>query len=391
MRQAALLLLLPTLLMAQGTVTGGGGGVGTPGRVSPGGTQQAVPPQPTKTEDLCTVEGQVANAVTGEPIRRASILLMRANPVPGETGPPTTYSTQSNTGGQFAMKDIEPGKYRLTVNRNGYVPFTYGSRGPMRPGTTLSLIRQQHMTDLNLKLTPQAVITGRILDEEREPVANARVMLQGYRYMNGRKQLTSTGGGNSTNDLGEYRVFGVAPGKYYLSVTPTPIAQMFAVDRSASAAPEEDYVPTYYPGTVDPAAASQLDVPAGGQVRGIDLVLSKGRMVHVKGHVTHGLSGRQNISIFLSPRNPSAMMGPMRNNQIDAAGNFDILNVTPGQYYLTAVINEGGMSRQGRIPVDVGATNVEGLNIVIGPGIAVKGHVRAEGDSTARWTYPMCG
>ena len=47
----------------------------------------------------------------------------------------------------------------------------------MRPGTTLSLIRQQHMTDLALKLTPQAVILGRILDDDGEPVANAQVMV----------------------------------------------------------------------------------------------------------------------------------------------------------------------------------------------------------------------
>jgi hypothetical protein len=146
MHRAALVLLLPTFLAAQGTISVGDGSVGTPARVGPRGSQQAVAPQPTKPEDLCIVEGQVANAVTGEPIRRASILLMRADPVPGEMGPPTTYSTQSNTGGQFAMKDIEPGRYRLTVNRNGYVTFTYGSRGPMRPGTTLSLIRQQHIT-----------------------------------------------------------------------------------------------------------------------------------------------------------------------------------------------------------------------------------------------------
>ena len=382
MRQAALLLLLPSILIAQGTITVGGG-AGTSNRVGPTSTQPSVPPQPTKPEDLCSVEGQVVNAVTGEPITRASVLLMRSAPVPGETGPPTSYSTQSNSTGQFVMKDIEPGKYRLTVNRNGYVTFTYGASGPMRPGTTLSLIRQQHLTDLALKLTPQAVITGRILDDEREPVANAQVALQSYRYVNGRKQLTSSplGGGNTTNDLGEYRLFGVAPGKYYVSVTPMPVGQMFAVDRSASAETEEDYVPTYYPGTVDPAAASQLDVPAGGQLRSIDLVLLKGRTVHVKGHITHGLSGRQNVSIFLAPRNPGAMMGPMRNNQIDAAGNFDIRKVTPGQYNLTAVLNEGGMSRQARVPVDVGGTNVEGLNIVIGPGITVKGHLRAEGDS----------
>ena len=133
-----------------------------------------------------------------------------------------------------------------------------------------------------------------------------------------------------------------------------------------------------------PDAASQLDVPAGGQLRGIDLVLSKGRTVHVKGHITHGLSGRQNVSIFLTPRNFGAMVSPMRNNQIDAAGNFDIGNVRPGQYYLTAGLNEGGMNRrQARVPVDVGGTNVEGLNIVIGPGMTVKGHIRAEGDSAA--------
>src|SRR6516225_7901372 len=199
MRQAALLLLLPIILIAQGTITVGGG-AGASNRVGPTSTQPAVPAQPTNPEDLCSVEGQVVNAVTGEPIRRASVLLMRSDPVPGDTGPPTFYSTQSNSSGQFAMKDIEPGKYRLTVNRNGYVFFTYGARGPMQPGTTLSLIRQQHMADLALKLTPQAVITGRILDDEGEPVANARVALQSYRYINGRKQLTSSplSGGNTT-------------------------------------------------------------------------------------------------------------------------------------------------------------------------------------------------
>ena len=84
----------------------------------------------------------------------------------------------------------------------------------MQPGATLSLIRQQHMTDLALKLTPQAVITGRILDAEGEPVENAQVALEGYRYINGRKQLMSSfiGGGRTTNDLGEYRLFGVARG-----------------------------------------------------------------------------------------------------------------------------------------------------------------------------------
>src|SRR3954471_19916794 len=107
-----------------------------------------------------------------------------------------------------------------------------------------------------------------VLDDQGEPVANARITLQSYQYVQGRKQLVPAGGGGSTNDLGEYRVFGIAPGKYYLSATPM-ITSPFANDRSASAGPEEDYVSTYYPGTIDPASAAQLDVAAGAQLRGI--------------------------------------------------------------------------------------------------------------------------
>jgi hypothetical protein len=362
MRISALLLLLPAILAAQAPIN-----------------PPAAPS--TKPEDLCVLSGQVLNGVTGEPLRRASIVLMRADPIPGDSGPPLTYSTSSNAGGQFAMKDIEPGKYRLNVSRSGFVQFVYGARSTMRPGTTLTLIRQQRMTDMALKLTPHAVITGRILDDEGEPLSNVRIALQGYRYMQGRKQLTMTGGGGSTNDLGEFRLFGIAPGKYFLSATPIAMNPTFALDRSASTGPEEDFVATYYPGTIDPASAAQLDVAAGAQVRGIDMVLSRTRTVRIKGRVTHGLAGRPNVQVMLTPRNPMGFMGVMRGAPLDPAGNFEIRNVTPGAYILTATINDGGIPRQGRLPVDVGGSNLEGVNLTIGPGVTVQGRVRLDADS----------
>ena len=74
------------------------------------------PAPSTKPEDLASISGQVLNAVTGEPLRRASVTLMRADPTPGDLGPPLSYSTSSDAAGQFTMKDVEPGKYRMRRN-----------------------------------------------------------------------------------------------------------------------------------------------------------------------------------------------------------------------------------------------------------------------------------
>jgi hypothetical protein len=77
------------------------------------------------------------NAVSGER-SRATVLLMRADMTAGDLGAPASYSPQSESGGQFTFKGIESGAYRLIVNRNGNASFTYESRGPRRPGTTMS-------------------------------------------------------------------------------------------------------------------------------------------------------------------------------------------------------------------------------------------------------------
>jgi hypothetical protein len=178
MRQAALLLLFlfPTLLSAQGTITGGGG-VGMPGRVGPTDTRQAASPQPAKPEDLCTVEGQVVNAVTGEPIRRASIMLMRADPVPGETGPPTTYSTLHRRAVRHEghrARQVPPDREPQWV-----CDLTMVQEADAAGDDTVPDPPAAH-DGSRLKLTPHAVITGRILMRSGAE-ANARVMLQGHR------------------------------------------------------------------------------------------------------------------------------------------------------------------------------------------------------------------
>ena len=155
-------------------------------------TSQPPPPSQapeTKPEDRCVIEGQVFSAATGEPVKKANLILRRADVSPSSGNIPTSYSTVTDAGGSFAMKDVDPGQYRLSVTRTGFVTGEYGARGPQRPGTTLTLAAGQHLQDVNFRLTPHAVIVGRVVDEDGEPVAGAQVQAMRYRYIQGRKQL----------------------------------------------------------------------------------------------------------------------------------------------------------------------------------------------------------
>ena len=365
---------MPLLLSGQGVA-----GVGTPPPASP-----AAPPE-LKPEDLCTVEGQIFNASTAEPVRKATLRMMRADFVPSPTsGQPPTYTTSTDAAGRFAMKDIDPGKYRLMVERTGFVGTQYGARGPLRPGTILTLDRGKKIADIVFRLTPHAVVTGRVVDEDGDPVANSQVQLARTSYAQGKKQL-SYANGAQTNDLGEYRIFGVAPGKYYLAVNYRPSLYMNSVDRSAAALSDEEYVPTYYPGTTELSAAAQIDVPAGGQLPSISMKLVKMHTMRVRGHVSQAaISGRANISLMLLPRSNDSMnmmMAMNRSRPPDAKGNFELTGVAPGSYFLRASVNSGEKGYSVRMPVDVGNTNVENLNVIITPGIPLTGNVRVESDT----------
>jgi hypothetical protein len=143
-------------------------------------------------------------------------------------------------------------------------------------------------------------------------------------------------------------------------------------------------VPTYYPGTTDVATAAPLQVAPGGQLRDIVFRLSKARTVHVKGHVSYSVAGRQRPMVYVQPRSPNMGIGmPFRPTQVDPKGDFDIRGVAPGSYSLTAVINDGSKSYQGRAVIDVGSSNIEAANITIGPGVEIPGHVQIEGSGTA--------
>ncbi|MCZ2148875.1 MAG: carboxypeptidase-like regulatory domain-containing protein [Bryobacterales bacterium] len=347
-------------------------------------TAQPAPaaPQQYKPEELCAIAGIVRNAVTGEPLKKAEVMLMRVDPLNPQ--PPARTSTSAE--GKFAMKAIEPGQYRLSVTRNGFVRTEYGARRPgsFMTGTTLNLSRGQTLDTIEFRLSPHSVITGRIVDEDGDPVMGASVQLVRPRYYQGRKQMLPMSNA-MTNDLGEYRLFGVAPGKYYLSVTGRQ-GYDFAVNRSASSKPEEGYAPTYYPGAEDIASATQLNVPLGRAIQGVDVTLRKTITFRLKGKVIGAPSGSTRpVMISLAPKDEDSMSAMMRTVRSASGkdGEFEISGVRLGSYVLQALYMEGpNESLSGRLAVEVAGRDLDNLTVNVSPGGEVQGSVRIEGEGS---------
>ena len=336
----------------------------------------------TKPDDSCAIGGQVSNAATGEPVRRALVSLRRIDMSPGMTTIQVVHTVATDAAGQFAMAGIAPGKYRLAAERNGFIATQYGSRGPGKAGTLLTLEAGQKSNELAIRLTPQGVITGRVLDEEGEPLSGVTVQVSRQQYMQGRKQMSRTNGA-STNDLGEYRVFGLAPGRYYVSADTRPNPMLPEA--------EDEYVTTYFPRATDIAAAAPIDVAAGAQLRNIDILLAKLHTVTVRGRVASDVrppgggenARRTNLNVTLSARN--AMMvgaGFARGAPVTPQGTFEFRGVTPGSYFVIGQVNMQGKYFTARTSIQVGGSNIEGISLTVRGGVPVSGQVRVEGETT---------
>ena len=98
--------------------------------------------QPRLTvDDLCSIEGRVLNALTGEPLKKVTLSLRNLDGLPGMPRP--LYSTVSGPDGRFAMKEIEPGSYLLSAERAGFLRASYGARSPNQHPVTLHFNRGQ--------------------------------------------------------------------------------------------------------------------------------------------------------------------------------------------------------------------------------------------------------
>jgi protocatechuate 3,4-dioxygenase beta subunit len=342
-----------------------------------GGSQDSASKQKQKT---CTIAGTVVRFTDSAPLKSAIVELADADKQESRV----TTVTDSN--GRFQLKGLDPARYRLLVSRNSFVSQEYGQRSPGGPGSTLSLSPGQEMNDLLFRMIPSAVIAGRVSNEDGEPLPNAEVTALREAYYEGVRKLEPKAF-SQTNDLGEYRLFGLSPGRYFVKVGYKlrmqakfeNNAHLRAADNSV-----QGYVPEYYPGSPELFKATSVTVKAGEEVSQIDLTLRPINVFSIRGHVYNAVDKKKGVGAVLElvPRSSSITWGRFETQQIfiqKQDGSFEFSDVLPGTYVIALQWPDENKAYFARRNVDVGIADVEGLSLTIAPGILINGHVTWDG------------
>ena len=313
---------------------------------------------PTATPQKTLLVGKVLNSVTGEPVRKASVSLLSADGAAG--GSALTDAT-----GKFEIADLAPGTYWLMVAREGFVPPNQDGK-LKREWVTIAAAEEKR--DVIVRLVPLSFITGRIVDEDGDPVRRVTVEAMVYRYTASGRQLASRGEG-STNDLGEYRIFDLNPGRYYLKAGFTkPVYG------------DETLGPAYFPGTPDAAAASPIELGAGQPAEGIDLTLHPSKVAHIRGQIMNP-GNNLTVGLYHITGNGS---GTSSSSVADPKGKFELPDVAPGSYTLFAEATIGGQHCGAHLAIQVGSADLEGIELHLLPPVDIAGQFRIEGKTNAR-------
>jgi uncharacterized protein (DUF2141 family) len=306
-----------------------------------------------------SIEGHVFNSLTSAPVRKATVTL---------TTPQIRLVAETDADARFQFTGLPPGTYKISASHSGFL--NRPARRPVRLG------QDDHITDAEIRLPPQGVITGRVLDEDGDPVGGARVMLIKQVYRDGRKQWDRLNAITLANDAVEYRFPNLTPGRYLVEAeTQRPMVDNRYGDRDLPDKPKMVYVPAYYPNAPSQQAALPVEVGVGAEVRGIDVHLFKlalPPLFHVSGKVTGMPPDSQVIiAVNLVPAGGAAFGGSTLARPPDYA--FD-LSLRPGQYTIFAHVYSGGPEAFATGTVTV-ARNVTNLVVTMSPPPDVTGRI----------------
>jgi len=304
-------------------------------------------------QEKAIVEGAVVNSLTNEPLRKAHIALDDGK---------NRYATASSAEGTFRFEGIEPGKYRPEAQRDGfldagYLPWLEAAAG-------------QRVKDVVIKLMPEGVIAGHVIDEDGDPVPGASVNYERTIQVNGRKVSLDSESGTEANGEGYFFFNGLKGGRYRLSASPPYRGQ--PPERSGESTPREELI-----FTDDPLP---VQLAPGAAIRNVEIRMKRSVVFRVRGRVLNFPKERPGLT--LNGDSESKWNHPARMTG-DA---FEFLEVPPGNYVLSVHSITGNFPEGFKfnklfchVPVTVSDRNIDDIVVELTPGPSIAGTIKLAG------------
>jgi hypothetical protein len=372
-----------------------------------------------------SIRGRVVNATTGSPVRRAQVQARGTfSAEQGGRGEPARNTTTDNNGA-FLFANLPAGRWTVRASKSGYVDQEFGQRSAFASVDPVSVAEGQTLV-ADFRLSRGGAFSGRVVDEFGDPIAGANITALRYQVTAQGIRTSRTGTSVPSDDTGAYRVYGLPPGQYYISmsdpsarnvvianftaglesgiqggIVPAEAASLVISARdviNGSGPNTTSYAPTYYPGTASLADAQRLTLGLGEEQSGINLAIVPVKTARISGRVVGSTGSATQANITLSNQmGQSFNASGGRGSAGDGA--FTIANVPPGSYTLDVVgPNVGAMPPEvASMPIVVGGgEEIAGLQITTGAGGRISGSMVADNGrlpaSTTRITAaPMRG
>jgi hypothetical protein len=254
----------------------------------------------------------------------------------------------------------------VAASKTNYLTTSFGATRAMGPGKGFDLADGQTAEKVDLALPRAGVIAGKVVDEFGDPVADAQVMTMRYQYASGERRLVPAPSRATTNDIGEFRAFGLPPGDYFVAAT-----------LHESVVPENGvpvvYAKTFYPGTGNAAEAQRITIGPAQTVSNVVLPLLpvqptrvSGSVVDSKGHAVS--NGFVNIMQQIGGTLNAGTGAPLTPD-----GTFTIAGVAPGDYVIRT--GNGPDGESAAMSVSVNGADVSGIQLITAQPSVLRGRI----------------
>ena len=281
------------------------------------------------------VTGVVVDSVSHQPVKKAMVSLNHIGPqgFQAQSQGPAMMITDAT--GSFAFESVATGQAQILVQHANYPPSRSGKAIEIKPGEITGPV--------TVELIPGAVITGHVLDEDGDPLIGCSVNPHPAAHAD----QHVAGQNRNTSDInGEYRIFGIPPGNYILSIQcQQPVFEPRPFSAGPDPPPTRAYPMEYYPSATEPKSAELIDLAPGVERSGVDFQMKPAPVTQVRGSFGGDVwRGHQNLALTLMQSDGEPVSFGSR---MDASkGSFEFPKVFPGSYLLIGFSNDGGLENR---------------------------------------------